>query len=390
MSGWRDLALAKYERLGLDVFPYHETGTPWDDWPHPTAAAARVASEARVFGVVLGGHHVVVDVDADQGGDLAALEAEYGPLPPTMTVTTPSGERNMHLYFRVENELRTCKALTRRFPGIDFLGRGSHVKGATSRRKVAPYLAVAYVEQAPFLDPALLPAALREAWCELQPVDDRAEYREAYDAARLTAPVVADDVEHAFARAKIADALGRIRSGTDGNRHDVLFTGARDVFRWAVLTGKDPRDYDEAVRQAYAASGGRDFSELDRQIVSVRRWVLANPMHRPAVSARVEVVDPMIGEWADNSVILLHPTATKQRALVAALAAEARIEIDDDGRDAVMSTATTVLAERHPDVGTREEVTRNLRVLRQRGILVEVGENRVKLGRPVKRYALTA
>lgn len=139
----RAAAVEMYEALGLSVFPYDSEGMPFRDWPNPATALSPgrrgvvLQPHTATYGVVLDGHIVVIDVDADRGGDLDELESVFGVLPPTMTVTTPSSDRNLHLYFRVDGDpLRTSKDLSRRFPGIDFLGLGSHVKGTTSWRRL--------------------------------------------------------------------------------------------------------------------------------------------------------------------------------------------------------------------------------------------------------------
>jgi hypothetical protein len=75
---------------------------------------------------------IVLDVDVDKGGgeSLRALEEKYGPLPPTLSVVTPSG--GSHFYFRHPgHEIRN----TTNIPGVglDIRGDGGYVVAPPSQ-----------------------------------------------------------------------------------------------------------------------------------------------------------------------------------------------------------------------------------------------------------------
>jgi hypothetical protein len=100
--GWRIVPAARDRKSpGVKNWPDVAT-TNWEQieaWWHlgmgnPLANANVCVVTGRASGVW------VLDVDPRHGGDeaLAALEAEHGSLPPTMTIRTPSGGR--HLYWR--------------------------------------------------------------------------------------------------------------------------------------------------------------------------------------------------------------------------------------------------------------------------------------------------
>lgn len=76
----------------------------------------------------------VLDVDPDHEGDdtLARLEAEHGPLPPTLTARTGSGGR--HLFFRWQPEIKEVRNLQGkdRLPGLDVRGDGGYIVAAPS------------------------------------------------------------------------------------------------------------------------------------------------------------------------------------------------------------------------------------------------------------------
>jgi hypothetical protein len=84
----------------------------WQRWPSAEVGIATGAS--GLF---------VLDVDPDKGGDgsLAALLASWGPLPATLTASTPRGGR--HLYFAGSGP-----STQRRIgPGLDTRGQGGYV-----------------------------------------------------------------------------------------------------------------------------------------------------------------------------------------------------------------------------------------------------------------------
>ena len=141
-----DAALA-YAANGLRIFPINQdTKAPLiDKWPQEatddpdtiTTWYTRTFKTAGI-GIATGhsakGQFFVIDVDvknAKNGYDtLHDLEHEFGPLPDTITVLTPTG--GQHLYLRTMTEIRN-NAGTRMGEGIDIRGEGGYVIAPPSR-----------------------------------------------------------------------------------------------------------------------------------------------------------------------------------------------------------------------------------------------------------------
>jgi hypothetical protein len=128
-----------YVDLGIPIFPCNQAKKPltphgffdatlnpdqieawWHKWPN--------ALIATPTGKPSGSY--VVDVDKKNGVNgfetLAALEAEHGPLPETLTAETPSGGR--HFYFRFpDTEPPLGNTVGKIGPGIDTRGEGGYV-----------------------------------------------------------------------------------------------------------------------------------------------------------------------------------------------------------------------------------------------------------------------
>lgn len=358
----RERAIEHYGTLGLSLFPYTLDGNGFRGWPNPamTTGFEHLVPQVRVFGVLLSNNLVVIDVDADRGGDLTELERRFGPLRPTLTVQTPSGPGNLHLYFRASEPLRSSSALTTGFPGIDFLGAGKNVKGASSYRLTGDHqreLQVAYYFQHPILDPAPLPEELERTWRSLQaPEFEPVEFEPPGD--KL------DPRERRFVRRQTKDELRRVSEAGAGARHDVLMSAAFRIFRDAVLLGEDPHDYDQEITDAYLSSGGTDYPELRKQLHHTKMYAAQNPRSRPSFSVRNPGVDPDVADWADRA----HSTCTKKqktkRELVTVLAREATQ--DGSGRFAV-KTAGSVMADMIE--AKQQLVSRYLTELEQAGFL---------------------
>ncbi len=134
---WGRLAHAlAYLRRGLAVVPLRPRDkvplVPWRRFQRERPSPLRVRRwlarwpEANL-GVVTGAVSglVVLDVDPRHGGDeaLAALEAEFGPLPETVEVETGGGGR--HLWFRHPGLAVPTRVGLR--PGLDLRGEGALV-----------------------------------------------------------------------------------------------------------------------------------------------------------------------------------------------------------------------------------------------------------------------
>ncbi|MEV1293866.1 bifunctional DNA primase/polymerase [Pseudonocardia sp. NPDC049635] len=340
-SATRERAIEHYRSLGLPLFPYTVEGNGFKNWPNPAMMAGfeHLLPKVRVFGVALPSGFVVIDIDADRGGDLAALERAFGALPPTLTVQTPSGPANKHLYFRTAESLRSSTALGGLFPGIDFLGTGKPVKAASSYRLTGDHqreIEVPYYFQRPILEPAPLPAALEQVWRARQSPELEAVGFEESPGGRLAT------WEKRFVRNQLKRELQRVAEAGPGGRHDVLMSAAFRVFRDAALLGEDPHQYDQKITEAYLESGGTDYPELEKQLHYTKLFAAKNPRCRPSFSARHRDVDPDVAEWADRAHATCKKNQGNKRELVSVLARSARP--DPDGRF-VVRTAGTVMAE---------------------------------------------
>lgn len=378
-------AVGMYRRLGLEVFPYDTQSVPFTGWNNPelwTPAYEHLVDKVHTFGVRLTEKIVVIDVDADRGGSLEAVEDAFGKLPPTLTVVSPSSPRNLHLMFRCSVPLRTNKQLARQFPGVDFLAAGSHVKGATSVRYRYTDEHTMYKLQRPVLDPAPLPAALELAWSETQPDTEL----DVWD--QLVSDSIADSKrsvlspkEKQNALNKIRDALRKIRKAGDGKRHDVLYNSAREIYQQAILLGRPIGEYDKPIHEAYTESGGSDFGELERNLQSVRTWAATHPIPKPGVTAYHAMQTREIGLWADLATSETRKEDKRLRALIVALTKEATTKLN-------MTTAASHISGRHPGVGNQQQVLDNLRWLVDHGFLMRNGHGWTEQQFTVPHYRL--
>ncbi len=385
LPGERGEAVALYRRIGCETFPYDTRSVPFIGWNNPALYGPgydELLGKVHTFGVRLNEHTAVIDIDADRGGSLTALEDAFGLLPATLTVQSPSGPRNLHLMFTTTVPLRTCKELTKQFPGIDFLSDGSHVKGATSVRYLNTGEELMYKLQRPVFDPAPLPASLEHEWSTAQPGDvDQlfdaliAEGDEPRRRVKLTAK------EASNIRGRIREALKRIRTAEAGQRHDVLFRNSRDIYRAAVLRGQSMHAYDRQIAEAYKQSGGDDLGDLARTLKSVKLWAVRHPMPPPGVTAYHAMRTREIGMWADLATADTRAQDKCLRALILALANEATTSMN-------MTTAGELIAKRYAGVGDRFDVVANLHWLAARGWLLRNGEAITEKSLTVPHYKL--
>ncbi len=96
-------------------------------------------------------HLIVLDVDKEPGGfdTLSELCAEYGPLPETYTVNTPSGGK--HYYFINEDNVRN--SVSKLGPGLDTRGEGGYVIGEGSTTAKGGYTLAGEPQEPAFLPP---------------------------------------------------------------------------------------------------------------------------------------------------------------------------------------------------------------------------------------------
>lgn len=167
-AGWRVFPLKPVSKLpaikGWPTLATSDVATVvnwWKQWPNAGIAIAT------------GGGVAVLDVDCKNGAQgyasLAAIEAAHGPLPPTLTVDTPSGGR--HYYFAAQG-LRTSAGQLA--VGLDIRGEGGYVVAPPT--VLADGRAYRWVHvAAPAMAPAWIAAASAHASTELRPAPASAD-----------------------------------------------------------------------------------------------------------------------------------------------------------------------------------------------------------------------
>lgn len=199
----------------------------WARWPRANVAVRTGAASELV----------VVDVDPAHGGDatMRDLEANNGTLPPTRTISTPSGGR--HLYFRhpggtVRND--AGRVLGR---GVDLRGDGGYVVAPPSRAIGGQYAVLALGGEI---------ADLPE-WI-LQRLADRERPRRSAARPDIRAP-------SAWARAALDGEIGRVRSAVEGTRNDTLNRVAYRLGQIVGAGGLEERDVEGVLIDEALAIG---------------------------------------------------------------------------------------------------------------------------------------
>lgn len=186
----------------------------------------------------------VLDIDPRHDGNdtLAALEEEYGPLPPTLSATTASGGR--HFYFRHVAGVRNRGNLG---PGIDVRGDGGYV--------IAPgsvTMAGGRYEWENDLEPVDAPAWLLDLVVRKQaPTNTVAPSGQVTNSAYVNAAV---DRE-------LADLAGAPMGSRNNNLNDASF--ALGTF---VGAGALPESEARALLQDVARGWGRDWARCAKTI----------------------------------------------------------------------------------------------------------------------------
>jgi hypothetical protein len=377
----RENAIRWYEQAGMVVFPYDCEGYPFKDWPNPYLAATehrrQVASQpgTATYGAVLTDHTPVLDWDADRGGSLADLEEAFGKLPATTAVNTPGSDRNFHLFFETEVPLRTSKVLANKFPGWDFLARGSHVKGATSYRRFdseqdTSIDARFYTMQKPILVRQPLPPKLLKAWQETQVEStDHLIALELKEAEGKQKRAVLSAAEKKLLNRWLRESLEAITEAGDGERYDALSQHMLNVYRIGMLLTGSTRNYDRQIMDAYTASGGMESeSYLVGLMKPTRVFAAQHPKARPQVSAYVSTANALIGEWADTLLAGVSPRNRIAGQVVRAIAAEANAKLN-------LSSSVELVMQRHNIPKSSEKEVRKLwKWLIDNGWLVKTGQ----------------
>lgn len=133
-------AALTYAGRGWPVLPLNGKTPTLKDWPNKASTSAEqiqmwwTEQPSANVGIATGiqSRLFVLDVDPDKGGDesLRALEAQYGPLPPTVEVLTGSGGR--HLYFQHPG-YPIGNSAGKLSPGLDIRADGGQVVAPPSR-----------------------------------------------------------------------------------------------------------------------------------------------------------------------------------------------------------------------------------------------------------------
>ncbi len=206
----------------------------------------------------------VLDVDPRHGGDatLAALEAEHGPLPPTLEVATGSGGR--HLYF-LHHEGLAC-AQGRPGRGLDVKADGGYV--------AAP--------------PSVHPSGERYRWLSGRGPGEVGLAKWPSWLLALLAPLartvvaspahvrVREGGASRFGRSVLRRAVEAIQAAAEGEGHDTFRARARTVAGY-VASGEIDLDLAYDALEAAGLSRGAD----PREVASTLAWAFADGLDRP-------------------------------------------------------------------------------------------------------------
>ncbi len=281
MSGGKMMAAAlAYAGLGWPVFPVkprgklpltrrglHDASTEaaqirawWEQWPDANIGVAVGKAGLWVLDV---------DVDADKGTDgfasLAALEAEFGRLPETVTQRTPRG--GLHLLFR--------------HPGVKVKGTAGKIGAGLDSRGDGGYIVVApsvhpnggayrWDEDA---HPLRAAAAEAPDWLTARVVEAPKPAPGAAPPAPATTP---EGLEHPYLRKAFEDELAGLRGAREGGRNDAL---NRAAFALGTLVGGGhlARATVEAALLASALAVGLDAKEAEKTLASGLEAGMAAP-----------------------------------------------------------------------------------------------------------------
>ncbi|MEM6108475.1 bifunctional DNA primase/polymerase [Mycobacterium sp. 050272] len=199
---------------------------------------------------------IVLDVDPRHGGDvaLAGLEAEHGPLPPTMTTISGRGDGGRHLWFDGVH----APARGTLCPGVDIL---CHERGfVVMPPSLHGLTEKPYTFERPVADIAVAPGWL----CELATRPGRVARRRPRRHARRLSP--------SEVRRKCRGLVRAVANAPEGQRHSVLY--------WAACRAADEGLVDEgdpiyAALADAAADAGLPSREAERTIGDAIAAVLA-------------------------------------------------------------------------------------------------------------------
>lgn len=259
----------------------------------------------------------VLDIDPRHGGNetLAALEAEYGDLPATLTATTASGGR--HFYFRHVAGVRNRGNLG---PGIDVRGDGGYVIGPGSVT-----MAGGRYEWQNDLSPQPAPDWLLDL------------------VVRKTAPASTytpngQVTNSSYVNAAVDRELADLAATGMGNRNNALNDSAFCLGTF-VGAGALPESEARALLQDVARSWGRDWSRCQKTIENGLAAGMRSPREIPSAehdndNTRLIDVSRMISNGLRKAKDRTPPTTA-----TTALHDDATTTTPDDTGDAPQPTA---------------------------------------------------
>ena len=288
-------ALSHAQR-GLRVFPIAAgkktpTFKGWQSWATTDATTIRAhwQGEASADNIgIVADNLLIIDVDDKLGrngsASLAALAAQRGGLPPTLTTLTPTGGR--HLYYRTSRPVGNRVGLAQ---GVDIRGHGGYVLAPGSTIGGKPYTwqdASATIAEAPAWLVDLVGA----------PVEDRAKDTEGVElppeGSWSTLP---EDLRDRFDAVLSEDAyLSRIWDG-DKPDGDTSYSGhLMSLARGLKQRGFTLPEFALLVR-AWSLKSSHGDKDLARQIA--RAWKRCDAEARPRAEDEFSPVnddDPMV------------------------------------------------------------------------------------------------
>jgi len=288
------VAAFNYARSGKPVFPCHTNKAPkvtggfksasrdfdtidkwWSEWPDaliglPTGKASGL---------------LVLDIDVKNGANgfetLAALEAQYSPLPETLTVETPSGGE--HRYFKMpETDPPIGNSAGKLGPGLDVRGERGYVIAPPSQIDEDSYK---------FKDFAVEPALLPDWPIQLltKPKDEAKP--------AISRPTRTEGVTTPQGKAELDEIVSEMANALEGARNDTL---NRLAFRCGQLVaGGEVAKGDCMALVRAAVSSGLSYEEVRPTFSSGYKAGLESPAKALTVRAKPKA-DEVIIECADD------------------------------------------------------------------------------------------
>jgi len=222
------------------------------------------------------GSVIVVDVDGPEGAkSLEALEAQHGPLPPTLSASTGRG---VHRYYRCPEAVTIGNSAGKLGTGVDVRGKGGYV--------IAPPSVHASGKRYEWIAEGVPIAELPEWIAELLKPRERQQGN-----VRAIRPTGDADQRHALAA--LEDEAQIVRVAPEGTRNHTLNTAAYNL---GQLVANGSITESEVVEQLTASAQAANLPdhEIERTISSGLKAGLLNPRTMPqrAQATGLEKVKP--------------------------------------------------------------------------------------------------